>query len=521
VNSRWSHSSRLQTERTIAAARVILAASSLFAIWADPAEPARYVQVTYSLHAAYVAYAAVLAIVVWRYAGGGRLPLATHSADIVIFSVFQYLTLGPSSPFFVYFLFSLFCGALRWGWRGTLGTAIVVLVAYLTMGASMSRTLGPSEFELNRFIIRAVYLAVGAGLLVYLGQHEALLRAQIDRLARWPAVGGADAKAVARTVLEHAARILGAERAMAMWEADEEPWTQVASWSATEFTLTRRSPLEAAPEIPAGAISAPFRTPRVSGRVCFMDLRAVEAELIPLTEVVARETGASLDQLHVTRRLTEIAAREERLRLARDLHDGVLQSLTGLRLELQAVATTLEEESIDASRGRLLAIERAIALDQRELREFIAGVRPSAHELQGAGSLADRLEAVRERIGLEWQMPVTMRVREGLTPMPEGQTQAITLMVHEAIVNALKHAAPSAVSVDVDSDGVTLRIIVADDGRGFPFQGRYDHAALTAMRAGPVSLRERAVSLGGRISVESTGSGSRVEIALPVPVGGS
>ena len=109
--------SRARAERTIAATRVAVAAFSLYAIWLDPAEPARFTQLTYALHIGYILYSIALAAVMWRRPSTGWLPVATHVADILAFSVFQYLTLGPSSPFFTYFIFSLFCGAVRWGWR--------------------------------------------------------------------------------------------------------------------------------------------------------------------------------------------------------------------------------------------------------------------------------------------------------------------------------------------------------------------------------------------------------------------
>jgi hypothetical protein len=82
----------------IALTRVFLGASSLFAIWLDPAEPARFVATTYTAHIIYVAYAIALAALIWNRSRLGRLPLATHAVDIVAFSIFQYLTLGPSSP---------------------------------------------------------------------------------------------------------------------------------------------------------------------------------------------------------------------------------------------------------------------------------------------------------------------------------------------------------------------------------------------------------------------------------------
>src|ERR1700730_10192413 len=213
-----------RTERTIAVSRVVLAATSLFAIWLDPAEPARYVAPTYSLHAIYVIYALAIAGIMWNRPSSGRLPVVLHIADIALFSIFQYLTLGPSSPFFVYYVFSMFCAALRWGPRWTLANAIFVVMSYLIMGGWMSRTLGPTEWELNRFIIRTAYLGVTGTLLVYLGQHEARLRAEIERLAHWPAAGGLDVDAALNRVLSHAAHIVGVQRAVVLWEVGDEPW---------------------------------------------------------------------------------------------------------------------------------------------------------------------------------------------------------------------------------------------------------------------------------------------------------
>src|SRR5262249_35883192 len=126
--------SRARAERTIAATRVLIAGFTLYAVWLDPTQPARFAQLTYVLHIGCIAYSIVLAVVMWRRPSTGWLPITTHVIDIVMFSVFQYLTAGPSaSPFFNYFIFSLFCAAVRWGWRGTLLTAPAVGMAFLTI----------------------------------------------------------------------------------------------------------------------------------------------------------------------------------------------------------------------------------------------------------------------------------------------------------------------------------------------------------------------------------------------------
>ncbi|HYM22320.1 MAG TPA: hypothetical protein VEU08_03905, partial [Vicinamibacterales bacterium] len=215
-------------ERTIAMTRIVLAASGLFAIWLDPVGPARFVTETYSLHIAYIAYAISLAFVMWNHDSTGGLPVVTHLLDLVVFSIFQYLTLGPNSPFFVYFIFAIFCAALRWDWRALFGTFAAVLAAYGSIGLVMSQG---ADFNLNTFLVRTVSRIVTGGLIVYLAQYEIFLRGEIERLARWPAVGGLDSNAAMSRVLAHAASLLEAERALIAWDVAEEPRLNVAVWS--------------------------------------------------------------------------------------------------------------------------------------------------------------------------------------------------------------------------------------------------------------------------------------------------
>jgi signal transduction histidine kinase len=551
-----------RTERTIVIARVVLAASSLFAVWIDPNTASRYVVPTYTLHLLYAVYAIALALISWNHAGVGRWPLITHLGDIAVCALFQFLSLGPSSsPFFTYFVFSLFCGALRWGWRGTLRTAGLVLTLFLIMGISMRSTVGPEALDLYRFVSRAFYLAVVASLLMFLGQHEARLRRNIVRLARWPSASGVEGHEALARVFDHAAQIIGAGRLLVAWEVGDEPWVHLATWSPAGMAITRHGPGEFNPLLPAeladtivlcttlraerncvfldrtgahvewnglpvhpglarrldgvGLLSAPITSGRLAGRVFFTDLTAPTAELMTMAGVVAREIGTSLEQVSLAEQLQDIAVSEQRLRVARDLHDGVLQSLTGIRLELQDVAAALGTDSAGSLRHRLLAIERTLAIEQRELRMFIESLKPHAETAADDG-LVLTLDALKERVALEWKVPLTIRVGPRVAAIPHAIERAIPPMVHEAVVNALKHGHPSRIRVDLDVDNGILRIVVADDGHGFPFRGRYDHAALTEARLGPASLRERAASLGGTLTIDSEVAGSRVEIALPL-----
>jgi len=234
----------------------------------------------------------------------------------------------------------------------------------------------------------------------------------------------------------------------------------------------------------------------------------------PAVEVVAREIGNSLDRLYVAERMRQLALLEDRMRVSRDLHDGVLQALTGIRLELQDLAQ--ESDAQPATHDRLLAAERALATEQRELRRFIDGLKPEvAQPRETGGPLVATLRDLTTRLSVEWKTPITLRV--GPADLSVGQPLAhpLRLMVHEAVINALKHGHPSRVAVAVEAVDSGLSVTVTDDGRGFPFRGRLDHDAVMHSDATPVTLRDRVAALNGRIAIDSGARGARVEILLP------
>jgi len=94
--------------------------------------------------------------------------------------------------------------------------------------------------------------------------------------------------------------------------------------------------------------------------------------------------------------------------------------------------------------------------------------------------------------------------------------QEIYLLFHESLINAARHAHALTVRAELGVEGSLVRIIVADDGRGFPFRGHYDQAALTKMNVGPATLKERVASLGGSLAIDSSDTGTRLEINLPI-----
>lgn len=549
-----------RVERIIAIARIVLASVSLFGVWWDPAEPARNAELTYSLYSFYVVYALAVGLLVWRATGSGVLPKVLHAVDVILASVFQYLTLGPSSPFFIYFTFVLFAAALRWGWQATVLTAVVLLSAIAGMAVRLHDTTGFLGIAPNRLVIRVGYLLVVTLLLVYLGQHEERLREEIQHLSRWPKPVGDDWGNSVQAMLRHASGIMAADRALVVWSAEDEPWLYLASWPSPS-RIERHEPSfleafepreigdasfmldgdvrrpgpqqvfaapyprvwrgQAIPEVLApylagtGLASSPIRSSHVGGRVFFSGL-TVTPESLPLVEVVGREVGLLLDQLYEHEQSRRLAVAEDRVRLARDLHDGLLQSLTAVRLELRTLAGRGNVQDDGHRETRLGAIEQALGIEQRELRSFIDELRVTGTSSRSGGSLHQRLNELRQRMTLEWHTPIDIRVTPAGLSVPPVVDREVPFMVHEAIVNALKHGQPTRVVVELSAKEGALHIAVEDDGGGFPFQGRFDSSALEGIKGGPRSLLERVKLLGGDVLVDSSSAGSRVDLLLPL-----
>jgi signal transduction histidine kinase len=555
------YAARRRSEVLIAVGRLVLAAAGLLAVWLDPSEPSKYAEAAYTLLALYLGYAALIAAVVWASEVlTGKLALATHLIDLPIFTVFMFLTAGPTSPFFVYFVFSLFAGALRWQWRGVLWTALATLGAYIGLGVYAVDEFWDPAFQLNRFIIRGIYLALVAILLGYLSAYEQQLRREITKLAAWPR--HVPDRSLLQEMLQHAADITRAPRILMLWQDTEEPWFFQATLFIDEFACTRiagpngshlisdqlqdadflcanvkssrPSTLIATPRglqrwhgTPlssqfgndldiASVLSVRLRGENLDGRLFFLGKRALSIDDLVLAQIVARHITADLEQHYLQQRLREGAIADERVRFARELHDGVLQSLTGLALQLSAVQRVLETDP-QAGGARLREIQDLLAAEQRDLRFFVQQIRPlplSATDLNA--SLVSFLQDLCARIERQWGVRVELTVHLPAEPLSETLAHAVYRIIQEALANAARHGQATLAQVGLKVDGDQLRILLADNGRGFPFQGRFDLAALALLHQGPASLKQRVASLDGELIVESSAAGARLEIALPL-----
>jgi signal transduction histidine kinase len=430
------------------------------------------------------------------------------------------------------------------------------------MGIYGATLVHDPAFALHRIVIRAVYLALAAALLGYLGAHKRRVDSNMTKLAAWPRGTFREVTALAQNELAHAANLLHAPRVLMFWEEPEEPWVYLASWSHNTFHLSREPPdtfdrLVAEPFTDASFFSPDLRVsvPKVlytasdgilswdgtplhpsvqtrfaigpvlssclhgatfEGRLFFLDMRRLTLDELVLSDIVARQVVADMDQFYLSRRLQHVAVTEERLRLARNLHDGLLQSLTGMSLQMEAVRRLLAE-NMHAARDHLLEIQRLIAEEQHDLRCLVRELKSATlHASTADFSLVTRLEAVSKQIERQWGLGVELGVKLSEAQIPRELTHEIYYIVHEALVNAARHACASNVYAEIERQDDHMRITVTDNGLGFPFRGHYTLPTLISLQLGPVMLKDRVASLGGTLALDSTAAGSCLVICLPL-----
>jgi signal transduction histidine kinase len=205
------------------------------------------------------------------------------------------------------------------------------------------------------------------------------------------------------------------------------------------------------------------------------------------------------------------AREEEQHRIARDLHDGIGQSLTSLLLGLRAAAEAPTFEEARARLGELRSITASL-LD--EVRRLARGLRPSVLDDLGLAPALERYAADYTKahgIAVDVYTPDLASSR-----LPAEVETALYRIAQETLTNVLKHAAAKAVSLVVRRESSGVHFTVEDDGRGF------DNDALcqapgTGIGLGLLDIRERAALLNGSVTLESRpGSGTTVHVCIPL-----
>jgi signal transduction histidine kinase len=223
-------------------------------------------------------------------------------------------------------------------------------------------------------------------------------------------------------------------------------------------------------------------------------------EDVTIVEALSRVAGTAVQTARLQSRIRDLALVEERERIARDLHDSVIQDLFAVGLGLQVISARIDDRVASATLDD--AVDR---LDSSvdTLRNYIFELKESS-----VATLGERLQDLVARMGSAYPARVRLSVEErGESARQEDE--AILMLATEAISNALRHSRAAEVEVWLEATPGHTLLAVIDDGIGFERKKVEQGMGLANMRA-------RAAALGGTLAVDSKpGQGTRVEFRLP------
>ena len=490
----------------------------------------------------------VLLPTISKYRTGWQLPV--HLIDIGVVSIFTYFINSVSTAFFILYVFVLMSATYRWNWRGALWTTLALPALQLVL-IKLS-----SPISIVQFMFEWSFLLMVGGVFVFFGVSRERSAERLAQIADWPnntlqSYTNIDERWLGIS-LHHIATVLQAPRVLVLWEIAQEPYcfstmfadgncrhdrtmadtsgslVSVELENITFATETAKSneclTLNGIREFAGPAIndsiqtrfnlssvcSAPFSGESCKGRVFILDRPHWEDNDLTLAEIVASRLHLELEYYVLSIELRETAANRERIRLARDLHDGVLQTLTGAGLQLSSIAPSAGREA----KRKLEDIRQLLLAEQQRIRAFVEGRELSPR--QPHLNLLDQTKREVERIEHRWGCHVVLSVTPQDAALPIDITRQIEFLLAEAAANAVQHGKASRLKITVEQAPNNLRLNIADNGNGLSgVKGTYTHDELTARAIGPQSICRRVAELGGALTLSTSDKGVELSVELP------
>jgi len=228
-----------------------------------------------------------------------------------------------------------------------------------------------------------------------------------------------------------------------------------------------------------------------------------------LVEMFAVHAGIAIQNARLHQRVQELAIVDERLRISRDLHDGIIQSIYAVGLSLEDVTELVDTDRLEAVERVDRAIDR-LHMTIGDIRTFITGLSPGGEVALGGlirEVVADIARDPRLEVSLDIDTAENLDGRLGPATLHE-----LLQITREALSNTVRHSGAGHATIALAIDEGWLVLTIADDGRGFD-----PEVSLGPGHFGLANLRNRAATVGGRLDIESApGAGARIIVRLPL-----
>ena len=496
--------------------------------------------------------------------------LWTQASDIIWPAFLCLLIDPPNSIFFAFFLFAMIAAAFRWGFTETMATAevsaglLLLQAVMVAWGPPWLHRMVFTSIEPTRIIMRCGFLLIAGFLLGFLAEGEKELRAEIaftNRLLSLARVGSRFAS-VLQEVMSQIGRVFfsgqvyevvaqGSTGRLFRWDVvqSQPPHARVqeipvdqASVALMEgyphtFYMRRKVDQEgcnvSALDEDGHRLDAPQLAPLempipdaesvlVVGNAMGGDWRGrfvvVNARVgrrweheLRFAQSILRQVAPALYSVYIFRQFRSRAGAMERARVARELHDTAIQSLISIEMQIDVLRRRgTSDPYLQTQLEHIQNLLRQEVLNLRELMQTMRPVEIGPHQF--LDFIAQLVERFSRDTGLEAHFVSELQE----VAMPPATCRELARVVQEALVNIRKHSGAHSAVVSFGAQNGSWRLVINDDGRGFPFVGRFPLSELDRCRKGPTVIKERVRAVGGDMVIESTpGRGSRLEITVP------
>lgn len=556
------------TEKVIAFCRVLLATATFAIMLVDPKTPLWPVA-AYPLVGTYVAVSLILFWLVRTEIVRGR-KVGPYSVvlDMVFGVLITLFTERGATPFFLLNLFVIASVSVRWGFKAAAPTTIFLAGLYPVLIFIASRWLEPEFFSVQRaHFFRPIYLVALGYLIAYLGEHERRSKQKLGvmldlttaiRPGRAP---GWALTHIMRRILHHYDAPRGVvvlrdpeSRRYFTWDmnrqngrlklglriSEQDPFPLAFASTTEAFFCNTSDPRGLAAlcyDVVSGAtqrkvVAGDVRLPgegadqallmvpiliqrELRGRAMVLRKRRPKfaREDMEFLLLVVGQAAAAFEAARLQAKAEEVAVLEERARIARDLHDGFIQSLAGIDLRAEACLKLIEKDPARVPK-ELAELQQTVERGYREVRHYLNVLRSSSRE---AHDLHATLEQVAAEFSIRERLRVSLELPADDPPLPPSTAYELTQIVREALRNAVRHGGAKDATVKLSTYGAHCSLVIHDNGRGFKApSGAVGTDGTVQPNAVPWSIRERTAALGGTLRVRSH-AGKGVEIHVVVP----
>ena len=226
---------------------------------------------------------------------------------------------------------------------------------------------------------------------------------------------------------------------------------------------------------------------------------------------LVRQVGPAIYNVYLLHRMRRRAGAAERARFARELHDGAVQSLIAVEMQVDVVRRQGEAgKPIGGELVRIQGLLREEVLKLRELMQQMKAIEVDKERLLGV--LNDTVERFQRETGISARFVTDIEVLD----MPQRVCRELLRVVQEGLVNVRKHSGARHALVRLAANDSRWNLTLEDDGKGFPFTGRLSQDQMEEAGKGPLIIKERLRLIGGQLTVESNpGQGARLEVTVP------